>query len=80
MSIKDSWKQIGKDLEKVGTDLGKTVVQTVKHGINAVNEWAKDEGQAPEPPKEDMEDTEPAETSANDTAKPQTPPYTIEYD
>lgn len=56
MSVKDSWKKVGtdlndigeditssdlgKDMLKFGKDLGKSVVKTVKAGIKAVADWA----------------------------------------
>ena len=59
MSVKDSWKKVGtdlndigeditssdlgKDMLKFGKDLGKSVVKTVKAGIKAVADWADGE-------------------------------------
>lgn len=55
-TVKKAWEQVGKDLSEVGesikksgigegiaqfgSDLGKSIVTTVKHGIKAVSEWA----------------------------------------
>ena len=55
-TVKKAWEQVGKDLSDVGenikksgvgesiaqfgSDLGKSIVTTVKHGIKAVSEWA----------------------------------------
>ena len=42
-SLKDSWKQVGKEIGSVGKDLGKTIVKTVKTGAKAVTDWADEE-------------------------------------
>lgn len=55
-TVKEAWEQVGKDLSDVsksinesgigeriaqfGSDLGKSIVTTVKHGIKAVSDWA----------------------------------------
>ncbi len=43
MSLKDDWKSVGKDFGKLGSDLGKSIVRTVKKGINAVDKWSDEE-------------------------------------
>ena len=40
-TISDS--NIAKEIEQFGTDLGKSVVKTVKQGIRKVNEWAAED-------------------------------------
>ncbi|MBR0135739.1 MAG: hypothetical protein IJM18_06020 [Clostridia bacterium] len=76
--VKEAWKQVEKDLdnmgktisdtnivkeiEQFGTDLGKSVVKTVKQGIRKVNEWAAEDDQPvnakPEEPKQEPVGTE----------------------
>ncbi|MBQ4105302.1 MAG: hypothetical protein IJC86_02820 [Clostridia bacterium] len=43
MALKDDWKSVGKDFKKLGTDLGKSVVRSVKKGVDKVDTWASDE-------------------------------------
>lgn len=56
MSVKDSWKRVGSDLNdigediassdlgkdvvKLGSDLGKSIIKSVKAGIKAIADWA----------------------------------------
>ena len=42
MSLKDDWKSVGKDFGKLGSDLGKSIVRSVKKGVDAVDRWAED--------------------------------------
>ncbi len=88
MSVKDSWKQVGddfvevgktisnsevgKDVAKLGKDIGESVSKTVKAGVRAATEWAKEDKTAapnakPEDDKKQQEDEAPKK-------------YTIEYD
>lgn len=43
MSLKDSWKSVGKDFAKLGTDFGKTMVKTVKKGVDKLDEWSQED-------------------------------------
>ena len=48
MSTKQEWKETGRDLghafKGFGTTLGKTIVKSVKTGVNAATDWAADDG------------------------------------
>ncbi len=59
MSLKDDWKSVGKDFGKLGSDLGKSLVRTVKKGINAVDKWSDEE------PKGSTEGTDTVEPDTN---------------
>ena len=54
MSIKDSWRAVGKDFGNLGKDLGKALARSVKKGADAVEDWAeeKQEGVSGEQPEE----------------------------
>ena len=43
MSLKESWKKVGKDFGSLGKDLGSSIVKSVKSGAKAVSDWAEDE-------------------------------------
>ena len=36
--LKNNWKKVGKDFVELGADLGKTIIKTVKSGVDAVAE------------------------------------------
>lgn len=61
--LKDKWKKVGKDWAALGTDLGKSLVSSMKAGVNAATEWACDEekpkDEAEEEPKAEAKDEEP---------------------
>ena len=38
--LKDKWKKVGKDWAALGTDLGKSIVSSIKTGVTAATEWA----------------------------------------
>lgn len=40
MSARSDWANVGRDFKKLGTDLGKTFVKTVKQGTQKVEDWA----------------------------------------
>ena len=40
MALKDSWKETGSSLGHAFRDLGKTLVKTVKTGVDKADEWA----------------------------------------
>lgn len=43
MSTKQEWKETGKDLGHAFKGLGKTLVRTVKTGVDAATDWAADD-------------------------------------
>ena len=49
--LKENWKKVGKDWASLGTDLGKSLLKTVKTGVKEATKWADDE----EPKKEESE-------------------------
>ncbi|HPF53491.1 MAG TPA: hypothetical protein P5116_04745 [Eubacteriales bacterium] len=54
--LKDSWKQTGKGLGSAFTNLGKSIVKSVKVGVHKADEWVNDdEGEKKTPPKENEE-------------------------
>ena len=50
--LKDKWKKVGKDWAALGTDLGKSLVSSMKAGVNAATEWAREEDK----PKDEAEE------------------------
>lgn len=52
MSLKESWKKVGKDFGSLGKDLGSSIVKSVKAGAKAVSEIGEDEKK--EEPKADV--------------------------
>lgn len=62
MSLKDSWKQVGKDFGSLGKDLGTSIVKSVKQGAKKVSEIGEDKKEEPkadvviEPEPEKKED------------------------
>ena len=61
--LKDKWKKVGKDWAALGTDLGKSLVSSMKAGVNAATEWARDDekpkDEAEEEPKAEAKEEEP---------------------
>lgn len=51
MALKDSWKETGTSLGHAFRDLGKTLVKTVKTGVDKADEWVSQ----PESQKKDEE-------------------------
>lgn len=41
MALKDDWKDTGKGLGQAFSGLGKSIVRTVKDGVDAVDDWAE---------------------------------------
>ncbi len=39
--LKNNWKKVGKDFANLGKDLGKTLLKTVKTGVDAATDWAE---------------------------------------
>ncbi|MBR3381878.1 MAG: hypothetical protein IKG85_02420 [Clostridia bacterium] len=79
--------EVTRKIEQAGADVGKAIVETVKKGIRAVNEWANDdasEKKQPEPaeqpessPKEGERPASAPEESAADEPEKK---YEIIYD
>ena len=65
--LKNNWKKVGKDFATLGKDFGKTLLKTVKTGVDAATEWVDKEEKNAQPA--DPVVTE-AEQSQADTAKP----------
>ena len=38
--LKNNWKKVGKGFASLGKDLGKTLLKTVKTGVDAASDWA----------------------------------------
>lgn len=53
MSLKDTWKKVGKDFGELGKDLGAGIVKSVKTGAKAVSDWA-DGDEKKDAPKADV--------------------------
>jgi hypothetical protein len=55
--LKDNWKKVGKDFTSFGAGLGKSLLNTMKTGVNAATKWARDdenpEAKAEEPKAEE---------------------------
>ena len=43
MSLRDEWKQTGKDLGHAFQGLGKSIVRSVKTGVDKSDEWANND-------------------------------------
>ena len=43
MALRDEWKQTGKDLGHAFEGLGKTVVRTLRVGVDKADEWANND-------------------------------------
>lgn len=43
MSLRDEWKQTGKDLGPAFQGLGKSIVRSVKTGVDKADEWANND-------------------------------------
>ena len=54
MALKDSWKETGTSLGHAFRDLGKTLVKTVRTGVDKADDWANKEDK----PKEEKQPTE----------------------
>ena len=62
MALKDSWKDTGVGLGHAFRDLGKTLVQTVKTGVDKADEWANKEESAATPAQAEEAKAAEAET------------------
>lgn len=54
--LKDNWKKVGKDFTSFGAGLGKSLLNTMKTGVNAATKWARDDE---EPKAEEAKNEEP---------------------
>ena len=46
--LKENWKKVGKDWASLGEDLGKSLIKSVKAGVNAATKWAEGESEKAE--------------------------------
>ena len=67
--LKENWKKVGKDWASLGTDLGKSLLKTVKTGVKEATKWADDE----EPKKEEAEAEAKTEEPKAEEAKEEEP-------
>lgn len=58
MALRDDWKKTGKGLGNAFQDLGKSLIKTVKHGVDKADEWANSEGGNPEAKGEEKQGEE----------------------
>ena len=59
--LKSNWKKVGKDWASLGSDLGKSLLKTMKTGVREATKWADEE-------KKDAEaEAENAEPKAEET-------------
>ena len=65
--LKNNWKKVGKDFATLGRDFGKTLLKTVKTGVDAATEWVDKEEKNAQPADPVVTETEQAQA---DTAKP----------
>ena len=66
--LKENWKKVGKDWASLGTDLGKSLLKTVKTGVKEATKWADDE-----PKKEEAEAEAKTEEPKAEEAKAEEP-------
>lgn len=53
MALRDDWKKTGKELGSAFQGLGKSLIKTVKHGVDKADEWANNESGNKEEEKQD---------------------------
>jgi hypothetical protein len=63
--LKDKWKKVGKDWAALGTDLGKSIVSSIKTGVTAATEWASKDDE----PKDKAEEEPKAEEAKAEEPK-----------
>lgn len=44
--LKNNWKKVGKDFTSFGSDLGKSLLNTMKTGVRAATKWAEEDNKA----------------------------------
>ena len=50
MALRDEWKETGKGLGHAFRDLGKSIVRSVKTGVDKADDWATGEEKSKEAP------------------------------
>lgn len=65
--LRNNWKKVGKDFATLGKDFGKTLLKTVKTGVDAATEWVDKEEKNAQPADPVVTEAEQAQA---DTAKP----------
>lgn len=60
MSLRDEWKQTGKELGHAFQGLGKSIVRSVKTGVDKADEWANSD-EAPASETTETKQAEPVE-------------------
>lgn len=63
--LKRKWSKVGHDFASLGSDLGKSLVSSIKTGVNAATDWARDE----EKPKDNAEEEPKAEETQAEEPK-----------
>lgn len=53
MALRDDWKKTGKGLGTAFQGLGKSLVKTVKHGVDKADEWANGDDENSEAKKDE---------------------------
>lgn len=48
MALRDEWKETGKGLGHAFRDLGKSIVRSVKTGVDKADDWASSDDAKPE--------------------------------
>ena len=56
MSLKDSWKETGENLGNAFMGLGKSIIKSVKTGIEKADEWANSDENAKKPEEQKPEE------------------------
>ncbi len=67
--LKDKWKKVGKDWAALGTDLGKSIVSSIKTGVTAATEWASKDDE----PRDKAEEEPKAEEAKAEEPKDEAP-------
>ena len=62
MSLRDEWKKTGKDLGHAFQGLGKSIVRSVKTGVDKADDWASSD-EAPASEATETKQAEPVEKS-----------------
>ncbi len=63
--LKKKWSKVGHDFASLGSDLGKSIFSSVKTGVSAATEWARDD----EKPKDETEEPKAEETAEEPKAE-----------
>ena len=70
--LKSNWKKVGKDWASLGTDLGKSLLKTMKTGVREATKWADedDKNKEAEAKAEEAQAKEAEEPKAEATEEP----------